>query len=75
MTISKNLILRIATLGWTPVAHTYLAIWETEIGRIVVQGQPRKILCETPPISRIVRAKWTRGVAQSVEHLLCKLKP
>jgi hypothetical protein len=24
------------------------------------------------PISEITRAKWNRGVAQAVEHLLCK---
>jgi hypothetical protein len=24
------------------------------------------------PISKIARAKWTGGVAQGVEHLLCK---
>jgi hypothetical protein len=26
------------------------------------------------PISKITRAKWTRDVAQVVEHLLCKCK-
>jgi hypothetical protein len=26
------------------------------------------------PISKITRAKWTAGVAQAVEHLLCKCK-
>jgi hypothetical protein len=26
------------------------------------------------PISKITRAKWTRGVAQEVGHLLCKHK-
>jgi hypothetical protein len=31
----------------------------------------RKIVYETP-ISKIIRAKWTGGVAQTVEHLLCK---
>jgi hypothetical protein len=35
-----------------------LATWEAEIGRIVVQGQPRQIAGETP-ISKITRAKWT----------------
>jgi hypothetical protein len=48
-----------------------LATWEAEIGKIVVQVQPRKIVHETP-ISKITRAKWTGGVAQVVEHLLCK---
>jgi hypothetical protein len=31
----------------------------------------REIVPETP-ISRITRAKWTGGVAQVTEHLLCK---
>jgi hypothetical protein len=26
------------------------------------------------PISKITRAKWTGGLAQAVEHLLCKCK-
>jgi hypothetical protein len=26
------------------------------------------------PIPKIIRAKWTRGVAQVVEHRLCKHK-
>jgi hypothetical protein len=46
-----------------------LASWEAEMGRI--WGQPRQITCETP-ISKITRAKWTGGVAQTVESLLCK---
>jgi hypothetical protein len=33
-----------------------LAPWEAEIGRIVVQGQPRQIVHETPT-SKIIRAK------------------
>jgi hypothetical protein len=32
------------------------ATWKAEIGRIMVQGQPRKIVDETP-ISKITRAK------------------
>jgi hypothetical protein len=54
------------------VAHTYnLATWEAEIRRITVQGQSRQIVQETP-ISKTTRAKWTGGMAQAVEHLLCK---
>jgi hypothetical protein len=51
-----------------------LAIWEAEIRKIKVQGQPGKIVRETtpPPISKISGAKWTGGVVQGVEHLLCK---
>jgi hypothetical protein len=48
-----------------------LATWEVEIRKIMVQGQPGQILQETP-ISKITRAKWTGGVAQVVECLLCK---
>jgi hypothetical protein len=51
----------------TPVI---LATWETEIGRIMVQGQQGQIIHETPPISKITRAKWTGGVAHAVESLL-----
>jgi hypothetical protein len=50
-----------------------LANWEAEIWRIMVQGQPRQTVHETP-ISKITRAKWTGGVTQAVEHLLCKHK-
>jgi hypothetical protein len=39
---------------------------EAEIGRIMVQAQPRQIVLKTP-ISKITRAKWTGGVAQAVE--------
>jgi hypothetical protein len=50
-----------------------LAPGEADIGRIVVQSQPGQIICETP-ISKITRGKWTVGVAQVVEYLLCKCK-
>jgi hypothetical protein len=46
------------------------AIQETEI-RKMIQGQLRQITGETP-ISKLTRAKRTGGVAQIVEHLLCK---
>jgi hypothetical protein len=39
----------------------------------VIQGQPRQTVHETP-ISKTTRAKWTGGVAQGVEQLLCKHK-
>jgi hypothetical protein len=48
-----------------------LITWEAEIKRIVVWGQLRQIVLETP-ISKISRAIWTRGVAQAVEYLLCR---
>jgi hypothetical protein len=50
-----------------------LVTWETEIERIMVQGQPRLMVHKTPN-SKIMRAKWTRGVAQATEYLLCKHK-
>jgi hypothetical protein len=40
--------------------------------RITVQGQSRKIIPETPPLSKITREKWTGGVDQAVEHLFCE---
>jgi hypothetical protein len=48
-----------------------LATWEAEIRRIVVQGQPRQKVHEIP-ISKITRGKWTGGVVQAVQLLLCK---
>jgi hypothetical protein len=48
-----------------------LASWETEIRRIVVQSQPKKVVLMTS-ISKITGAEWSRGVAQVVECLLCK---
>jgi hypothetical protein len=39
----------------------------------LVQGQTRQTVCENP-ISKRARAKWTRGVAQVVELLLCKFE-
>jgi hypothetical protein len=47
---------------------SYVGGW---IRRITVQGQPGKIV-QKYPLSKITRAKWTGGVAQAVEHLLCK---
>jgi hypothetical protein len=60
--------------GWarhqwlTPVI---LATSEAEIRRIEGQGQAWQTVEETP-ISKITRAEWNGGVAQEVEHLLCK---
>jgi hypothetical protein len=50
-----------------------VATWEAEIRRITVQGQPKQIVYKTP-ISKITKLKWTGGVAQVVEYLLCKCK-
>jgi hypothetical protein len=43
-----------------------LATWEAEIRRIGVRGQPGQI--PSPNQSE----KWTGGVAQTIECLLCK---
>jgi hypothetical protein len=51
-----------------------LATWEAEIGRIMIQSQPGQIVCETP-ISKMIKAKWTGGVAQVVECLFANAKP
>jgi hypothetical protein len=49
-----------------------LAIWEAEIGQIKAQGQSGQTVHKIPSPKKITRAKWTRGVAQAVKHLLCK---
>jgi hypothetical protein len=51
-----------------------LATWKTGIRKITIQDQPEQTVCKIPPISKITSAKWTEGVAQAVEHLLCKHK-
>jgi hypothetical protein len=48
--------------------------WEAEIKRMVVEGQPRQIVCKTRPHLKITKAKGTSVVAQVVESLLCKHK-
>jgi hypothetical protein len=48
-----------------------LATLEAEIRRISVQGQLRQIVCETLS-HKITSVKWTGGMTQAVEHLLCK---
>jgi hypothetical protein len=50
-----------------------LATWEAEVRSIEGQGQPRQIIPETF-IFKINRAKWTGGVAQAKECLVCELK-
>jgi hypothetical protein len=50
-----------------------LATWEADIRRIVIWGHPGGNSSQDP-IFKITRAKWTGGVAQAVECLLCKLK-
>jgi hypothetical protein len=60
--------------GYQWLTPIILATWKAEIGRIKVRGQPGRIVHETP-ISKITRAKWTGGVAQALESLLCSTKP
>jgi hypothetical protein len=48
------------------LAHTYiLTNWETEIKRIAVGGQSKKITWKTP-ISKITGEKWTGGLAEVI---------
>jgi hypothetical protein len=76
--ILSLIVYNLGCKDWRRTRHWWLipeilAMWETEIGRIVVWGQPWQIVWEIP-ISKITRAKWIGGVAQVVEHLLCKCK-
>jgi hypothetical protein len=48
-----------------------LAMWEAEIRRIKIWGQSRQISL-WDPTSKTIRAKWTGGMIQVVECLLCK---
>jgi hypothetical protein len=56
--------------SWAPVAHN-CNTWQTEMWRTEIRGHPRQIVLENPS-PKITRAKWTGGVAQEVECLLCK---
>jgi hypothetical protein len=54
------------------VAHTCnLNYSEVEIWRTAVQDQHKQIVHETP-ISKISREKWTGGITQAIECMLCK---
>jgi hypothetical protein len=53
---------------------TILATWETELRRIVVQGHHRQIICETLPISKITREKWTGRVVEVVDACVASMK-
>jgi hypothetical protein len=46
-----------------------LATWEAEIQQIVVRGQPRQIVCETP-ISKITTAELTGDEAEAWRKVL-----
>jgi hypothetical protein len=50
-----------------------LATWEVEIEGSWFEANRRQIVFKSP-ISKITRAKWTGGVTQAIEHLLCKHK-
>jgi hypothetical protein len=50
-----------------------VATWETEIRSITVQGQ-RGQMVQKIPFPKMMRAKWTEGVAHMIKHLHCKLK-
>jgi hypothetical protein len=62
---------KLARYQWFTPNFRYLGSWDQEDQ---VGGQSGQIIYETPPISKITRAKQTGGVAQVVEHLLCKHK-
>jgi hypothetical protein len=64
-------IIRDVSLVASDSTPVILATWKTEIRRIEVQLQ--QIVQETP-ISKITGAKWTCGVAQALECLLCKVQ-
>jgi hypothetical protein len=55
-----------------PVAYaynpSYLGDWELENWG----SRPAQESSLQDPISKIITAKWTGGVAQKVDHLLCK---
>jgi hypothetical protein len=48
-----------------------LTTWKVKNNRIMVGGQLGQIGHKTP-ISKIITSKWTGGVTQVVEYLLCK---
>jgi hypothetical protein len=61
--------LKIISCQWfTPIN---LATWEAEIGRIMVWG-PTWAIISYDHISKMIISKWSAGVAQVVEHLLCE---
>jgi hypothetical protein len=51
-----------------------VAIWEAEIGRISVQGQPGQTVYHTL-ISKITRAKWTGAVVKGQSTCFASVKP
>jgi hypothetical protein len=53
------------------LTSTIIGICEAEIRRIEAKGQPRQNSL-TDLIFKTTRTKWTGGVAQEVECLLCK---
>jgi hypothetical protein len=61
-------------LRQSPVAHdckpNYLRGWDQE----ACSSRPDWANSSQDPISKLTREKWTGGVAQAVEHLLCKYK-
>jgi hypothetical protein len=60
-----------------PAKHRWLipvilATWDAHIKRIItVGGQPRQEVLKTP-ISNTTRAKWTEGMVQVTQCMLCK---
>jgi hypothetical protein len=70
----KNTQLKIPTASWVLVAHTcnptYLGGWDQEH----CSWRPAQADSWWDPVHKITRAKWTTGVAQTVECLPNKYK-
>jgi hypothetical protein len=62
---------RAKTISQVPVTPVVLATWEVETGGAGDLGSAWAN-SSSYPISKITRAKSTGGVAQVVQHLLCK---
>jgi hypothetical protein len=64
--------LKTIRLSRAPVAHacnpSYLGSWDWE----AQVSSPAWANISQDSISKIIRAKWTGGMAQAVKHLLCK---
>jgi hypothetical protein len=67
----KFLYIQKVLFCWVSVAHACNPTREAEIRRLSVP-RPAPANSWRNSISKITRAKWTGGVAQAVEHLLCK---
>jgi hypothetical protein len=60
--------------SWAPVAHAYSLSYLGDSDREDLGLRPGQANSLQDPVSQIIREKWTGGVAQAVESLLCKSK-